>query len=75
MSTENETPAPETVGLPSGLNPKAVLARKSALIAAGTEPLLAEHLAIQAERGQVHRDSLEEKIQSEAKQRTKEAKK
>jgi hypothetical protein len=56
----NTTPAPElTVGLPPGLNPTAVLARKSAMIAAGMEPLLAEKLAIDAEREQARRDSLE----------------
>lgn len=46
-----------SVGLPSGLDPEKVRDRKIALIAAGTEPLLAEKLAIDAETLQVARDA------------------
>jgi len=50
-----ETPV-VTVGIPTNLDPDKVLARKKALIAAGTEPLLAEKLAIDAEQQQYLRD-------------------
>lgn len=50
-----ETPV-VTVGLPTNLDSDKVLARKKALIAAGTEPLLAEKLAIDAEQQQYLRD-------------------
>jgi len=71
--SENETPAPEaTIGLPSGLKSEAVLARKRALIGAGTEPLLAEKLAIDAESAQVARDKA---IAAEAKAAAKRAEK
>jgi hypothetical protein len=55
--TETTTAAPITVGLPSGLDPEKVRARKGALIAAGTDPLLAEKLAIDAELQQAARDA------------------
>jgi hypothetical protein len=50
-----ETPV-VTVGVPTNLAPDKVLARKKALIEAGTEPLLAEKLAIDAEQQQYLRD-------------------
>jgi len=50
-----ETPV-VTVGLPKTLDPDKILARKKALMAAGTEPLLAEKLAIDAEQQQYLRD-------------------
>lgn len=50
-----ETPV-VTVGIPTNLDPKKVLERKKALIAAGTEPLLAEKLAVDAEQQQYLRD-------------------
>ena len=50
-----ETPV-VTVGIPTNLDPGKILARKKALIAAGTEPLLAEKLAIDAEQQQYLRD-------------------
>ena len=58
MNTEIQTPPAVhmTVGLPQGLNPEAVLKRKAALINAGTEPLLAEKFAIDAEQQQHLRD-------------------
>ena len=75
MPDENKTPAPEvTVGLPSGLNSTAVLARKKALISAGTDPLLAEKLAIDAEREQSRRGSKDKEIQQDLKNRTSNAK-
>jgi hypothetical protein len=46
-----------TVGIPTNLDPNKILARKKALIAAGTEPLLAEKLAIDAEQQQWLRDN------------------
>jgi hypothetical protein len=46
-----------TIGIPTNLDPNKVLARKKALIAAGTEPLLAEKLAIDAEQQQYLRDN------------------
>jgi hypothetical protein len=55
-----------TVGIPTNLNPEKILARKKALIEAGTEPLLAEKLAIDAEQQQYLRDhhlSLEAKVE------------
>jgi len=45
-----------TVGVPGNLDPKKVLERKMALIKAGTEPLIAEKLAIDAESQQALRD-------------------
>jgi hypothetical protein len=51
----SETPV-VTVGIPTNLDPEKILARKKALIAAGTEPLLAEKLAIDAEQQQYLRD-------------------
>lgn len=50
-----ETPV-VTVGIPTNLKPEKILARKKALIEAGTEPLLAEKLAIDAEQQQYLRD-------------------
>jgi len=50
-----ETPV-VTVGIPTNLDPDKILARKKALIAAGTEALLAEKLAIDAEQQQYLRD-------------------
>lgn len=69
--TEQTTPAaaaPEkvSVGLPSGLDPEKVRARKSALIAAGTEPLLAEKLASVAEEQQLRRDAENKKAEAKA---------
>jgi hypothetical protein len=73
MSENNETPAPEvTVGLPSGLDQNAVVERKRALIAAGTDPLLAEKLAVDAEVQQAARNKQiieEEKAATEAAKR------
>ena len=70
MANETKAPAPEvTVGLPSGLDKSKVLARKKALIAAGTDTLLAEKLAIDAESAQLKRDSMEEEIQQRRKLR------
>ena len=68
MGNENKAPAPETVtvGLPSGLDKIKVAARKKALISAGTDTLLAEKLAIDAESAQLKRDALEEEIQKQA---------
>ncbi len=60
-----ETPV-VTVGLPKNLNPEKILARKKALIDAGTEPLLAEKLATDAEQQQYLRDhhlGLEAKVE------------
>jgi hypothetical protein len=50
-----ETPV-VTVGIPTNLDPDKILDRKKRLIAAGTEPLLAEKLAIDAEQQQYLRD-------------------
>jgi hypothetical protein len=50
-----ETPV-VTVGLPKNVDHDKVLARKEALIKAGTEPLLAEKIAIDAEQQQWLRD-------------------
>jgi hypothetical protein len=50
-----ETPV-VTVGIPKNLDPDKVLKRKEALIRAGTEPLLAEKLATDAEQQQYLRD-------------------
>ena len=50
-----ETPV-VTVGIPKNLDPEKILARKKALIDAGTEPLLAEKLATDAEQQQWLRD-------------------
>jgi hypothetical protein len=47
---------PVTVGLPKDVDPKKVLDRKIALMRAGTEPLIAEKLAIDAEAQQALRD-------------------
>lgn len=59
MNTELQSQTPvvhTTVGLPHNLDPEAVLKRKVALINAGTEPLLAEKFAIDAEQQQHLRD-------------------
>ena len=56
MSEQTNAAPPVTVGLPSGLDPEKVRTRKGALIAAGTDPLLAEKLAIDAELQQSARD-------------------
>ncbi len=50
------TPPTVTVGIPTGLDPEAIRRRKAALIAAGTDPLLAEKLATDAEEQQALRD-------------------
>lgn len=63
-----ETPV-VTVGIPTNLDPDKVLARKKALIAAGTEPLLAEKLAIDAEQQQYLRDH-HLSVEATVKQRT-----
>jgi hypothetical protein len=47
---------PVTVGLPKDVDPQKVLSRKTALMRAGTEPLIAEKLAIDAEAQQALRD-------------------
>ena len=54
LATNNDV----TAGLPPGLDPTKVLARKQALIKAGTDPLLAAHLAVECEQNQAHRDRL-----------------
>lgn len=54
--SDTNTAAPVSVGLPEGLAPEKVRARKAALIAAGTDPLLAEKLAIDACLAQADRD-------------------
>lgn len=61
-----ETPV-VTVGIPTNLDAEKVLARKKALIAAGTEPLIAEKFAIDAEQQQYLRDhelTLEAKVET-----------
>jgi hypothetical protein len=50
-----ETPV-VTVGIPTNLKPEKIAARKKALMDAGTEPLLAEKLAVDAEQQQYLRD-------------------
>lgn len=73
--SETTTSAPAiSVGLPAGLDPEKVRARKAALIAAGTDPLLAEKLAIDAEGQQAARDAMNNPDQEPSK-KSKEAKK
>lgn len=50
-------PSGPSYGLPEGVSPEAVTARKHALIQNGTEPLLAQQLAIEAESNQVATDT------------------
>ena len=52
MSEDTKKPA-QTFGLPEGVEPEAVLARRKALIEHGTDPLIAEKLAIEAESNHV----------------------
>lgn len=69
-----DTPTAEptvSVGLPAGLAPEKVRARKAALIAAGTEPLLAEKLAIDACEQQAARDALNEAAEKPVKKEAK----
>lgn len=63
MTEETNIPAATiTVGLPPGISADAVLARKKALIAAGTDHLLADRLAIECEVQQARRNALNEEI-------------
>ena len=50
------------IGVPEGVDPEKVAERAAVMIANGTNPMLAEKLAIDAEQAQVHRDAAFKKL-------------
>ncbi len=56
-NTQEPRPPGLIIALPDGINAAAVAVRKAALIAAGTDPLIAERLAIDAEAQQALSDA------------------